>query len=217
MVSRLPFPVFGGVSTFPRVSREGPVSGEEYWTSGTEGREFRCRSLLDDFSISVIFVRERPETGCVSTETLRHFAEDEQEIEGGLPARDPDFHRRDLFEAIERGDYPEWELGLQMVEEKDELKFDFDLLDPTKLIPEELVPVRRVGKMTLNRNPDNYFARPSKSPSTPATWCRGSTSPMTRCCRGACSPTSTPSIVASGRISPSCRSTGRPIPSIDGV
>ena len=75
-----------------------------------------------------------------------------------ISGKDPDFHRRDLFEAIERGDYPEWELGLQIVEEEDEFKFDFDLLDPTKLIPEELVPVRRVGKLTLNRNPDNYFA-----------------------------------------------------------
>ena len=75
-----------------------------------------------------------------------------------ISGKDPDFHRRDLFEAIERGDYPEWELGLQIVEERDEFKFDFDLLDATKLIPEELVPVRRVGKMTLTRNPDNYFA-----------------------------------------------------------
>src|SRR5580700_8564901 len=75
-----------------------------------------------------------------------------------ISGKDPDFHRRDLFEAIERGDYPEWELGLQIVEEEDEFKFDFDLLDPTKIIPEELVPVRRVGKLTLNRNPDNYFA-----------------------------------------------------------
>src|SRR5471030_2479060 len=75
-----------------------------------------------------------------------------------ISGKDPDFHRRDLFESIERGDYPEWELGLQIVEEADEFKFDFDLLDPTKLIPEELVPVRRVGKMTLTRNTDNYFA-----------------------------------------------------------
>ncbi|HEY5007624.1 MAG TPA: catalase, partial [Caulobacteraceae bacterium] len=75
-----------------------------------------------------------------------------------IAGKDADFHRRDLFEAIERGDYPEWELGVQIVEEEDEFKFDFDLLDATKLIPEELVPVRRVGKMTLNRNPDNYFA-----------------------------------------------------------
>lgn len=71
---------------------------------------------------------------------------------------DPDFHRRDLWDAIENGDFPEWELGVQLVDEKDEHKFDFDLLDPTKIIPEELVPVRRIGKLTLDRNPDNFFA-----------------------------------------------------------
>ena len=71
---------------------------------------------------------------------------------------DPDFHRRDLWDAIENGDFPEWEFGVQVVEEKDEQKFDFDLLDATKLIPEELVPVRRIGKLTLNRNPENFFA-----------------------------------------------------------
>ncbi|GAB4041635.1 catalase HPII [Spirosoma jeollabukense] len=75
-----------------------------------------------------------------------------------ISGRDPDFHRRDLWDSIEGGAYPEWELGVQIVEEEDEHKFDFDLLDPTKLIPEELVPVIRIGKMTLNRNPDNYFA-----------------------------------------------------------
>jgi catalase len=75
-----------------------------------------------------------------------------------ISGKDPDFHRRDLWEAIENGDYPEWELGVQIVEEKDEHNFDFDLLDPTKIIPEEIVPVHRIGKMTLNRNPDNFFA-----------------------------------------------------------
>ena len=75
-----------------------------------------------------------------------------------ISGKDPDFHRRDLWEAIENGDYPEWELGVQIVEEKDEFSFDFDLLDPTKIIPEEIVPVRRIGRMTLNRNPDNFFA-----------------------------------------------------------
>lgn len=75
-----------------------------------------------------------------------------------ISGKDPDFHRRDLWEAIETGAFPEWELGVQLVEEADEHKFEFDLLDPTKLIPEELVPVRRIGKMTLNRNPDNFFA-----------------------------------------------------------
>jgi catalase len=75
-----------------------------------------------------------------------------------ISGKDPDFHRRDLWEAIENGDYPEWEFGVQIVEGKDEHIFDFDLLDPTKIIPEEIVPVRRIGKMTLNRNPDNFFA-----------------------------------------------------------
>jgi len=75
-----------------------------------------------------------------------------------ISGKDPDFNRRDLYEAIERGDFPEWELGFQIVEEEDEHKFGFDLLDATKIIPEELVPVRKIGKMTLNRNPDNFFA-----------------------------------------------------------
>ncbi|MEK6290463.1 MAG: catalase HPII [Paraburkholderia tropica] len=75
-----------------------------------------------------------------------------------IAGKDPDFHRRDLWEAIERGDYPEYELGVQVIEEADEHKFGFDLLDPTKLVPEELVPVKIIGKMTLNRNPDNFFA-----------------------------------------------------------
>ncbi len=71
---------------------------------------------------------------------------------------DADFHRRDLFEAIENGAFPEWELGVQLIAEEDEHKFDFDILDATKIIPEELVPVRIVGRMVLNRNTDNYFA-----------------------------------------------------------
>jgi len=75
-----------------------------------------------------------------------------------ISGKDPDFHRRDLWDAIESGAFPEWELGLQIIPEADEFKFDFDLLDPTKLVPEELVPVQRIGKMTLNRNPDNFFA-----------------------------------------------------------
>ena len=75
-----------------------------------------------------------------------------------ISGKDPDFHRRDLWDAIASGNFPEWELGVQIVDEKDENSFDFDLLDATKLIPEELVPVQRIGKLTLNRNPDNFFA-----------------------------------------------------------
>ncbi len=86
---------------------------------------------------------------------VHSVAWDEAQIISG---KDSDFHRRDLFDAIESGAFPEWELGIQVVEEKDEHKFPFDLLDPTKLIPEELVPVQRIGKMVLNRNTDNFFA-----------------------------------------------------------
>ncbi|MET7030451.1 catalase [Sediminicola luteus] len=75
-----------------------------------------------------------------------------------ISGADSDFHRRDLWDAIEAGQYPEWELGLQIIPEEDEHKFDFDLLDPTKLIPEEMVPVKIIGKMVLNRNPENFFA-----------------------------------------------------------
>jgi catalase len=75
-----------------------------------------------------------------------------------LAGKDPDFNRRDLWQAIETGHAPEFELGMQIVDEQEAQRFDFDVLDPTKIIPEELVPVRRVGKMTLDRNPDDFFA-----------------------------------------------------------
>ena len=71
---------------------------------------------------------------------------------------DPDFHRRDLWHAIESGDYPEWELGLQLFDEEFAKKFEFDVLDATKLIPEEQVPVRPVGRLVLDRRVDNFFA-----------------------------------------------------------
>ena len=75
-----------------------------------------------------------------------------------ISGADSDFHRRDLWEAIEAGEYPEWELGLQIFTEEQAEQFSFDILDATKLIPEELVPVLPVGRMVLNRNPDNFFA-----------------------------------------------------------
>jgi catalase len=71
---------------------------------------------------------------------------------------DPDFHRRDLWDAITQGDFPEWELGLQLFDDEFADRFDFDVLDPTKIIPEELVPVRRVGRLVLDRVVDNFFA-----------------------------------------------------------
>ena len=71
---------------------------------------------------------------------------------------DPDFHRRDLWNSIKAGDYPEWELGLQLFDEDFAEQFDFDVLDATKLIPEEQVPIRRVGRLVLDRCVDNFFA-----------------------------------------------------------
>ncbi|WP_063014643.1 catalase [Nocardia nova] len=71
---------------------------------------------------------------------------------------DPDFHRRDLWDAIQSGDYPEWELGMQLFDDDFAGRFAFDILDPTKIIPEEEVPVRPVGKLVLNRVVDNFFA-----------------------------------------------------------
>lgn len=73
-------------------------------------------------------------------------------------AADNDFHRRDLFEAIERGQFPAWDFGVQLFTEEQADAFPFDHLDPTKFIPEELVPVQIIGRMTLDRNPDNHFA-----------------------------------------------------------
>ncbi len=75
-----------------------------------------------------------------------------------IAGADPDFHRRDLHEAIEAGNYPEWNLGVQIFDEAFAAKQPYDVLDATKLIPEELVPVQFIGRMTLNRNPDNFFA-----------------------------------------------------------
>jgi catalase len=75
-----------------------------------------------------------------------------------IAGADADFHRRDLWEAIESGNYPEWELGFQLFTEEQAETFTFDVLDATKLIPEELVPVTPVGRMVLDRNPDNFFA-----------------------------------------------------------
>lgn len=128
-----------------------------------------------------------------------------------LTGRDPDFHRRELWEAIEAGDFPEYELGFQLIPEEDEFKFDFDLLDPTKLIPEELVPVQRVGNMVLNRNPDNFFAENEQAAFHPGHIVLVWTSPTIRCCRGVYSLIPIhKSVVLAGQISMRFRLTVRP-------
>src|SRR5699024_6170129 len=91
---------------------------------------------------------------------------DETNVIGGV---DPDYHRRDLHEAIKRGAYPEYELGIQFIRQEDEFKYDFDILDDTKLWPEEEVPVEIVGKLTLNRLVDNHFAEEEQVSFDPAT------------------------------------------------
>ena len=75
-----------------------------------------------------------------------------------IAGADPDFHRRDLFEAIDRGEYPEWELGIQAFDAEFADSLPYDVLDPTKIIPEEVLPVRIIGRMVLDRYPDNFFA-----------------------------------------------------------
>lgn len=80
-----------------------------------------------------------------------------------ISGKDPDSQRRDLIEAIEEGDYPVYDFCVQLLPEEDEFKFDFDILDPTKLWPEEIIPLIKVGEMTLNRNVDNFFAEVEQS------------------------------------------------------
>ncbi|MBL8957732.1 MAG: catalase [Myxococcaceae bacterium] len=75
-----------------------------------------------------------------------------------ISGADSDFHRRDLWEAIEAGAFPEWEVSVQLFDERQAERFSFDVLDPTKIVPEELVPLTKVGRLVLNRNPDNFFA-----------------------------------------------------------
>ena len=101
----------------------------------------------------------RPELGVQSTiwdETLK------------LQAADNDFHRRDLFEAISAGDFPAWKLYVQLFSEEDAEQFPFDHLDPTKLIPEDLVPLQEIGRMVLDRWPDNFFAETEQVAFCPA-------------------------------------------------
>ncbi|QHJ70357.1 catalase [Planococcus halotolerans] len=121
-------------------------------------RSFR---MMDGFGVHAFrFINEEGKAHLVkfnwkSTLGVHSLVWDEaQKIAG----KDPDFNRKDLYEAIEKGDYPEFELGVQIIAEEDEHKFDFDLLDATKIWPQEEVPIQMIGKMTLNRNVDNVFA-----------------------------------------------------------
>lgn len=85
-----------------------------------------------------------------------------------IAGKDPDFNRRDLWENIQNGNPAEFELGIQVLDPEDEFKFDFDILDCTKLWPEELIPIQKIGKMTLNENVTNYFAETEQVAFCPA-------------------------------------------------
>ncbi|KAK9760308.1 hypothetical protein K7432_015817 [Basidiobolus ranarum] len=121
----------------------------------------RSYRMMQGFGVhSFILVNESGEKHFVKfhwTPTLgaHSLVWDEAQKLGG---QDPDFHRRDLWEAIDNGFYPEWKFGVQIFTEEEAEGWDFDILDSTKIIPEELVPVKYIGKMVLNRNPDNYFS-----------------------------------------------------------
>lgn len=109
---------------------------------------FRCLSAEGDTSL--VKFHWKPRLG------VHSLVWEEAQLLGGL---DPDFHRRDLADAIESGAYPSWELGVQVFPDVPEQVFEgIDLLDPTKMVPEELAPVQPIGLLTLNRNPSNYFA-----------------------------------------------------------
>ncbi|OZJ01356.1 Catalase B, partial [Bifiguratus adelaidae] len=95
---------------------------------------------------------------------------EEAQIAAGKNA---DFYRQDLYNAIEAGVYPEWELGIQIMDESDQLAYGFDLLDSTKFVPQELVPITPIGKLTLNRNVVNYFAETEQVAFQPGHLVRG--------------------------------------------
>jgi len=101
----------------------------------------------------------RPELGIQSTVGDEALA---------LQAADNDFHRRDLFEALEAGQAPAWELSVQLFTEEQASKLPYDHLDPTKIIPEEIVPLQKIGRFVLNRWPDNFFAETEQVAFCPA-------------------------------------------------
>ncbi|WP_059103585.1 catalase [Shouchella shacheensis] len=131
----------------------------------------RSYRMMESFSVNTyLFVNEQEKATFVrftwkpvlGTHSLTM---DEAQKIGGI---DPDYHRRDLREAIDRGAYVEYELGVQLIPEEDEFNYDFDVIDSSKFWPEEVVPVHMIGKMTLNRNVDNEFAESEQVAFNPA-------------------------------------------------
>ncbi len=117
------------------------------------------RLLNDDDEATFVKFHWKPKLGLQST-----CWDEAVKIAGA----DPDYHRRDLFEAIASGDFPEWEFGVQLISQQEADDLPFDILDATKLIPEELIPIRVVGRLVLNRNPDNFFAETEQAAFLPS-------------------------------------------------
>ncbi|MDN8606073.1 catalase [Corynebacterium ureicelerivorans] len=121
----------------------------------------RSLRMMEGFGIHTFrFINDAGETTLVKFHWKPKFGVhsqvwEEAQITGGM---DPDFHRRDLYDAIEAGAFPRWDLGVQVFPDTEDQLFEgIDLLDPTKIVPEELAPVQIIGTMTLNKNPRNYF------------------------------------------------------------
>lgn len=140
------------------------------WLMSMRGRP-RSWRMMEGYPINTFrFVNEKGESTFVrfiwkpklGVHSL--FLDEANQIGGA----DPDFHRRDLIEAIENGAYPEYELGVQFIAEEDEHNYEFDILDDTKLWPQEEIPVKIIGKMTLNRLMDNFFAEEEQSAFNPS-------------------------------------------------
>jgi catalase len=132
-----------------------------------------------------------------------------------ISGADPDFHRRDLFEAIEGGNFPAWELGFQIIDQATADQLPFDVLDATKLVPEELVPLEMVGKWCSTAIRITFSPKPSRWRFARAISFRESISVKTRCCRAGCFLTSIHSLRGwAARTSTSCRSIARNAPSL---
>lgn len=151
------------------------VSNEEsahmvMWLMSMRGRP-RSWRMMDGWPINTFrFINEQGKSTFVRFKWapklgVHSLLLDEANIIGGV---DPDFHRRDMVEAVQKGAYAEYELGVQLIDEADENKYDFDVLDDTKLWPEEVVPVEYIGKLTLNRLVENFFAEEEQSSFDPA-------------------------------------------------
>ena len=125
-----------------------------------------------------------------------------------IAGNDADYHQRDLLRAIDRAEYPSWTLKMQIMPAAEAVKCRFNPFDVTKVWPHRDYPLTTVGRIVLNRNPENYFAEVEQAAFNPAPSCRASVPPPTRCCKAACSPTAILIDTGLAQITCICRSIG---------